>query len=129
MDEKTLRLLDKVTDKLATKIVDRLVDKVGVRLADKIAERIVYHQQMSSLTQEERDQRWADEALRAAGYVPGPNGWVAGEALAAQQKQRAERREQRRRESGYYDEAKVREREEKAAEAKRLRAARRAVTK
>ena len=129
MDEKTLRLLVRVTDKLATKIADRLVDKVGLSLADKIAERIVYHQQMSTLTQEQRDERWADDALRAAGYVPGPKGWVAGQALAAQQRQRAERREQRRRESGYYDEAKVREREEKAADAKRLRAAKRAAKK
>lgn len=30
MDEKTLRLLDKVTDKHATKIADRLVDKFGL---------------------------------------------------------------------------------------------------
>jgi hypothetical protein len=129
MNEKTLRLLDKVTDKLATKIADRLVDKLGIRLADTIAQRLVYHQRMSTLTQEQRDEQYADEALRAAGYVPGPDGWVAGEALAAKQRQRAERREQRRRESGYYDEARGREWEEIAAEAKRLRAAKRAAKK
>lgn len=122
MNEKTLRLLDKVTDKLATKIADRLIDRMGLRLADTIAQRIVYHQRMSTLTQEQRDEHYADEVLRAAGYVPGPNGWVAGEKLAAEQRQRAEHREQRRRESGYYDEARVRERENKAAERKRLRA-------
>lgn len=63
------------------------------------------------MTERERDEHLADEALRAAGYVPGPNGWVPGPALAAKLKLRDERREQRRRETGYYDEAKVRERE------------------
>lgn len=125
MEEKTLRLLDRVTDKLATKIADKLVEKLGLRLADTIAQRIVYHQRMATLTEEQRVEVLADEALRAAGYVPGPTGWVAGEALAAKQRERAERREHRRRESGYYDEANVRAREEKAAEAKRLRTARR----
>lgn len=125
MDAKTLRLLDKVNDKLATKIAEKIVDVLAVRLADQIAQRIVCHRRMSTLTQAEQDEQLADDALRAAGYVPGPNGWVAGEALAAKQRLRAERREQRRRDSGYYDEAKTREREERAAAAKRLRAAKR----
>lgn len=125
MDEKTVRLLDKVTDKLAIKIAEKIVDKLALRLADKIAERIVYHQRMAGMTEEQRIEHIATESLRAAGYVPGPTGWVAGEALAAEQRQRAERREQRRRESGYYDEAKVREREEQALNAKRMRAAKR----
>jgi hypothetical protein len=78
------------------------------------------------MTEEQRLNHIAEESLRAAGYVPGPNGWVAGEKLAAEQRERAERRERHRRECGYYDEARVREREEKAAEAKRQRAAKRA---
>jgi hypothetical protein len=72
MDEKTLRLLDRVTDRLATKIADKIVNVLATRLADQIAQRIVYHQRMATLTQEQRDEQYAREALRAAGYVPGP---------------------------------------------------------
>lgn len=74
MDEKTLRLLDKVTDKLATKIADRLVDKLGLRLADRIAERMVERQRWASMTKDERIDEWIHEA----GYTRDANGqWVS----------------------------------------------------
>lgn len=127
MNEKTVRLLDRVTDKLATKIAAKIVDTLALRLADKIAERVVYHQHMAGLTEQQRDEQLADDALRAAGYVPGPNGWVPGPALAAKQKLRDERREQRRRETGYYNEANVREREATALAKKEAARHRRAL--
>ena len=123
--EKTVRLLDRLAEKLATTIADKIVNVLATRLADQIAQRIVYHQRTAGMTEDERDDQMADEALRGAGLIPGPNGWVAGPALAAKQKLRDERREQRRRDSGYYDEATVREREAKALEAKRTRAMKR----
>lgn len=129
MDEKTARLLDRVTDRLATKIAAKIVDTLALRLADQIAQRVVHHQRMAGLTEEQRDEQLADEALRAAGYVPGPTGWIAGEALAAEQRQRAERREVRRSESGYYDEAKGAGAGGSRADAKRMRAAKRKAKK
>ena len=126
VDLKAVRILDRVSQKVATRIADKIVDVLAMRLADQIAQRIVYHQRLAGLTERERDEHIADEALRAAGYVFGLKGWVPGEALAAKEKLRDKRRKQRRRETGYYDEAQVQEREERALTAKRMRAEKRA---
>ena len=42
MDEKTVRLLDRVAEKVATRIADKIVNALATRLADQIAQRIVY---------------------------------------------------------------------------------------
>lgn len=47
VNEKTVRLLDKMTDKLATKLADKVVNTLATRLADRIAERIVSHQRVA----------------------------------------------------------------------------------
>lgn len=70
MDEKTVRLLDRVTEKLATKIAEKIVDTLSLRLADKIAERIVQRQRWVAMTDEEM----ADQCLRPAGWTPNPGG-------------------------------------------------------
>ena len=81
---------------------------------------------MNELTEEQRIARFADEALQAAGYVRGPAGWAPGPELAAKERQTAERREERRQNSGFYDAAQVKEPEGKALLAKRNRATARA---